>query len=76
MKQGILGPSSPIATPCLLLKNMFEPAGQGAGPGELAALAAEVVADVRDEGSRFGELVHVWADARSRVYNTHFKLSK
>ena len=67
MKQGILGPSSPIATPCLLLKNMFEPAGQGAGPGELAALAAEVVADVRDEGSRFGELVHVWADARSRV---------
>ncbi|PNW70761.1 hypothetical protein CHLRE_17g733208v5 [Chlamydomonas reinhardtii] len=68
MKQGILGPSSPIATPCLLLKNMFEPAGQGAGPGELAALAAEVVADVRDEGSRFGELVHVWADARSRGF--------
>lgn len=25
MEQGILGPSSPIPTQCLLLKNMFDP---------------------------------------------------
>ncbi|KAG2454354.1 hypothetical protein HYH02_001379 [Chlamydomonas schloesseri] len=68
MKQGVLGPSSPIATPCLLLKNMFDPAGQGASAAELAALAAEVEADVRDEGSRFGEVVHVWVDARSKGF--------
>jgi hypothetical protein len=26
MEQGVLGPSSPIPTPCLLIKNMFDPA--------------------------------------------------
>lgn len=26
LEQGVLGPSSPIPTPCLLIKNMFDPA--------------------------------------------------
>ncbi len=26
LEQGVLGPASPIPTPCLLLKNMFNPA--------------------------------------------------
>lgn len=26
LEQGVLGPASPIPTPCVLLKNMFDPA--------------------------------------------------
>lgn len=66
LAQGVLGPGSPIPTPCLMLKNMFDPAtaGDGAAASELAA---EVEADVRDECSRFGEVVHCWVDAKGKV---------
>lgn len=67
LAQGVLGPGSPIPTPCLMLKNMFDPAtaGDGAAASELAA---EVEADVRDECSRFGEVVHCWVDAKGKGF--------
>ncbi|EFJ45773.1 hypothetical protein VOLCADRAFT_105799 [Volvox carteri f. nagariensis] len=72
MQQGVLGPSSPIATPCLLLKNMFDAAasaGDAAAQNAAASvLAAEVEVDVREECSRFGELLHVWVDAKSKGF--------
>ncbi|KXZ45570.1 hypothetical protein GPECTOR_53g156 [Gonium pectorale] len=72
LQQGVLGPSSPIPTPCLMLKNMFDAAstaGDAAAQAAAAAeLAVEVEADVREECSRFGELVHVWVDPRSKGF--------
>ncbi|GFR51596.1 hypothetical protein Agub_g14019, partial [Astrephomene gubernaculifera] len=72
LQQGVLGPSSPIATPCLLLKNMFDPAstaGDAATQQAAAAtLAEEVESDVREECARFGELVHVWVDAKAKGF--------
>ena len=32
LEQGILGPASPIPSPCLLLKNMFNPSECAAAP--------------------------------------------
>ncbi len=32
LEQGILGPASPIPSPCLLLKNMFNPSECAAPP--------------------------------------------
>jgi linker between RRM2 and RRM3 domains in RBM39 protein len=32
LEQGVLGPSSPIPTPCLLIKNMFDPAEYAPSP--------------------------------------------
>ncbi|PNH05905.1 RNA-binding protein 39 [Tetrabaena socialis] len=45
------------------------PGAAGGGEAEAAAaLAAEVEADVRDECSRFGPLMHVWVDPRSKGF--------
>lgn len=62
LDQGLLGPPSPIPTPCLLLKNMFNPAEQ-TDPNWLA----EITDDVRDECSKFGPILHIWVDPNSRV---------
>jgi RNA-binding protein 39 len=63
LEQGKLGPPSPIPTPCLLLKNMFDPAQTAADPN----LLQELTEDVTEEGGRFGELQHIWVDPDSRV---------
>ncbi|KAG2487729.1 hypothetical protein HYH03_013728 [Edaphochlamys debaryana] len=72
LQQGVLGPGSPIPTPAVLIKNMFDAASTA---GDVAtqqaaasALAEEVEADVRDECSRFGQLLHVWVDPRSKGF--------
>jgi RNA-binding protein 39 len=63
LEQGKLGPPSPIPTPCLLLKNMFDPAQTAADPN----LLQELTEDVTEEGGRFGELQHIFVDPDSRV---------
>ncbi|GLC69827.1 hypothetical protein PLESTF_000884800 [Pleodorina starrii] len=72
LQQGVLGPSSPIATPCLLLKNMFDAASTAGDAttqsAAAAALAAEVEADVREECLRFGEPLHVWVNPKSKGF--------
>lgn len=63
--QSVLGPASPIPTPCLLIKNMFEPQAAEAesGPG----WAEEIAADVQDECAKYGAIVHVHVDKDSKV---------
>ncbi|GLI65866.1 hypothetical protein VaNZ11_009502 [Volvox africanus] len=72
IQQGVLGPSSPKPTACLLLKNMFDalPTVGDASAQNAAAstLAAEVEEDVREECSRFGDLLHVWVDSKSKGF--------
>lgn len=62
LDQGVLGPASPIPTPCLLIKNMFDPAAQTEPNWDL-----EIADDVRDEASRFGPVSHVFVDKDSKV---------
>lgn len=66
--QSVLGPASPIPTPCLLIKNMFEPQAAEAesGPG----WAEEIAADVQDECAKYGAIVHVHVDKDSKVGHT------
>lgn len=59
LEQGVLGPPSPIPTPCLLLKNMFDPSEAGDDP---AAFEVELKEDVGGEASKFGELLHIYVD--------------
>lgn len=63
--QSVLGPSSPIPTPCLLIKNMFEPgeAEAESGPG----WAEEIASDVQEECAKYGAVVHVHVDKASKV---------
>ncbi|GIL63854.1 hypothetical protein Vafri_17719 [Volvox africanus] len=72
IQQGVLGPSSPIPTACLLLKNMFDAlptVGDASAQNAVAStLAAEVEEDVREECSRFGDLLHVWVDCKSKGF--------
>jgi RNA-binding protein 39 len=63
LEQGVLGPASPVATRCLLLKNMFDPAAE-ADP----AWPDDIRADVGDECARFGAVDHVHVDPASRGY--------
>jgi len=63
VEQGRLGPPSPIPTPCLLLKGMFNPSQQT----ELNWVQ-EVTEDVREECSKFGQLLHVHVDPESRGF--------
>ncbi|KAG2426641.1 hypothetical protein HXX76_012955 [Chlamydomonas incerta] len=62
--QSLLGPSSPIPTPCLLIKNMFEPgeAEAESGPG----WAEEIASDVQEECAKYGAVVHVHVDKASK----------
>ncbi len=63
--QSVLGPASPIPTPCLLIKNMFEPQAAEAesGPG----WAEEIAADLQDECAKYGAILHVHVDKNSKV---------
>ena len=62
LAQGALGPASPIPTPCLLLKNMFDPASEAGPPAEWVP---EIEGDVREECARFGPVLHAAADPAS-----------
>ncbi|KAK2078141.1 hypothetical protein QBZ16_004009 [Prototheca wickerhamii] len=62
LEQGLLGPASPIPTQCVLLKNMFDPAEE-TEPG----WAEDIGADVRDECTKFGDVLHAHVDANSKV---------
>lgn len=66
LDQGLLGPASPIPTPCILLKNMFDPAEEEAR-GE-PNWPQEVEADVKEECTRFGEVLHVHVDRNSKGF--------
>lgn len=72
--QGFLGPASPIPTPCLLLKNMFDPAQEETRAREEGAAdpandwVKEVEGDVSDECSRFGEVKHIFLDRTSKGF--------
>lgn len=61
--QGVLGPSSPIPTPCLLLKNMFDPESE-----ESPDWDKEIEEDVREECSKFGEVEHIHLDKCSKGF--------
>lgn len=61
MIQSVLGPASPIPTPCLLIKNMFSPE-EAQAPG----FKEEIEGDVRDECSKYGPVVHVHVDCNSQ----------
>jgi len=61
--QGVLGPSSPIPTPCLLLKNMFDPESE-----ESVEWDKEIEDDVREECSKFGVLEHIHVDKDSKGF--------
>ncbi|KAK9823650.1 hypothetical protein WJX72_004426 [[Myrmecia] bisecta] len=63
LEQGVLGPSSPIPTPCLLLKNMFDPAEETAPDWEV-----EIGDDVRDECSKYGQVQHLYVDKNSKGF--------
>lgn len=58
--QGVLGPSSPVPTPCLLLKGMFDSKEQQGDEWDY-----EVYEDVKGECSRCGPVVHVFVDKQS-----------
>lgn len=58
--QGVLGPGSPIPTPCLLLKNLFDPASETEDEWWV-----EIAEDVKDECSKHGRVLHVHVDRES-----------
>jgi RNA-binding protein 39 len=60
LARGLLGPASPIPTPCLLLKNMFDPAAETeeGWPDEIAG-------EVREEAAKFGAVDFLFVDAAS-----------
>jgi RNA-binding protein 39 len=72
--QGFLGPASPIPTPCLLLKNMFDPAQEEIRARDEGAedpandWVKEVEVDVQEECSRFGEVKHIFLDRISKGF--------
>lgn len=63
LEQGVLGPSSPKPTECLLLKNMFDPAEE-TEPG----WNREIEDDVKEECSKFGEVHFVHVDSASKGF--------
>ena len=58
--QGRLGPASPIATECLLLKNMFDAASETEPDWWI-----DIGQEVKEECSRFGPVRHVFVDKHS-----------
>ncbi len=62
LQHGLLGVASPRPTQCLLLKNMFDASTQSEPDWE-----KEVAEDVRDECSKFGEVLHLHVDKNSQV---------
>mmetsp|Transcript_33646 Transcript_33646/g.95156 ORF Transcript_33646/g.95156 Transcript_33646/m.95156 type:complete len:532 (+) Transcript_33646:298-1893(+) len=63
LEQGVLGPKSPIATPCVLLKNMFDPSTETEPDWEV-----EIGEDVKDECSKFGPVLHHHVDKMSKGF--------
>lgn len=71
LTQGVLGPSSPIPTPCLLLKNAFDPEKEraaAAATDEPVDWEREIEEDFRDECSKFGTVVFVHLDPNSKGF--------
>lgn len=64
LQQGMLGPASPIATSCILLKNMFCPEEE-ASNGE--GWDAEIAKDVAEECAKWGQVMHCCVDKASMV---------
>ena len=62
LEQGVLGPASPIPTLCLLLKNAFDPS-QESDPN----WDEEIAADIKEECSKFGQVLFVHVDKNSKV---------
>ncbi|PNH07427.1 RNA-binding protein 39 [Tetrabaena socialis] len=62
--QSVLGPASPIPTPCLLIKNMFEPGTAEAEMG--AGWAEEIASDVAEECGKYGAILHIHVDKASK----------
>lgn len=63
LEQGVLGPASPIPTPCLLLKNMFDSAEETEPHWE-----EEIAADVRSECQKYGDVAFVYVDPMSKGF--------
>ena len=62
--QGLLGPASPIPTECILLKNMFDPAGETDEGWD-----KEIGEDVKLECERkFGPVSHIFVDKLSKGF--------
>ena len=71
LTQGVLGPSSPIPTPCLLLKNAFDPDKErtaAAASDEPIDWEREIEDDFRDECSKFGAVVFAHLDPASKGF--------
>ncbi|CAG9463978.1 unnamed protein product [Pedinophyceae sp. YPF-701] len=64
LEQGVLGPASPIPTPCLLLKNLFDPAEEEGDEWDV-----EIAEDVKDRCQHeFGPVLHHWLDRQSKGF--------
>jgi len=61
--QGVLGPGSPIPTPCLLLKNLFNAAEETEPEWWL-----DIAEDVKGECEKFGEITHTFVDKDSQGF--------
>ncbi|KAK9803366.1 hypothetical protein WJX73_009745 [Symbiochloris irregularis] len=70
MEQGILGPASPIATPCILLKNMFDPAEETEQDWD-----QDIAEEAKEECSKYGGVLHVHVDRNSKGF-VYLRLSR
>jgi len=61
--QGVLGPGSPIPTPCLLLKNLFDPKEETEPDWWL-----DIAEDVKGECAKFGAISHAFVDKESQGF--------
>jgi RNA-binding protein 39 len=61
--QGVLGPGSPIPTPCLLLKNLFDPLSETEDEWWV-----EIAEDVKDECGKHGAVAHIHVDRDSQGF--------
>eukprot|EP01026_Neomeris_dumetosa_P059119 TRINITY_DN5518_c0_g1_i4.p2 TRINITY_DN5518_c0_g1~~TRINITY_DN5518_c0_g1_i4.p2 ORF type:complete len:530 (+),score=86.01 TRINITY_DN5518_c0_g1_i4:141-1592(+) len=62
-EQGVLGPSSPKPTPCLLLKGMFNPEEETELDWDL-----EIKEDVGEECRKNGQVLHIYVDKYSKGF--------
>ncbi|CAK0743154.1 hypothetical protein CVIRNUC_001447 [Coccomyxa viridis] len=63
LEQGILGPASPIPSPCLLLKNMFNPSEETEPNWD-----EDIARDVKEECSKYGTVNHAHVDKNSKGF--------
>lgn len=64
-------PTGPVPTPCLLLKNMFNPVTETDPDFDL-----EIREDVREEVSSHGRLLHIYVDKNSRDGRVYLKFDR